>query len=196
MPDRIASLYRARLSKEKGTIRKEWGGKLSIALCYPNSYRIGMSSLGFQTMYHLLNRREEVVAERVFLPEGPELSLRLEEGKGLVSLESLSPLQRFDVVAFSLSFENDFPNILRILDLGRIPLLAEERDEAHPLVMAGGVITFLNPEPLAPFVDAFFLGEGEAGAIPFFEFLATAAPAPDRTAMLRDLAGSLPGARE
>jgi radical SAM superfamily enzyme YgiQ (UPF0313 family) len=172
VPDRIASLYRARLSKEKGTIRKEWGGKLSIALCYPNSYRIGMSSLGFQTIYHLLNRREQIVAERVFLPEGPEMSLGLEEGKGIVSLESLSPLQRFDVVAFSLSFENDFPNILRILDLGRIPILAEERSEYHPLIMAGGVTTFLNPEPIAPFFDFFLAGEAEPVLDPFVDLLA------------------------
>ncbi|MDD5204006.1 MAG: radical SAM protein [Desulfobacterales bacterium] len=193
MPDKIASLYRARLSKEKGTIRKEWGGKLSIALCYPNSYRIGMSSLGFQTIYHLLNRREEVVAERVFLPEGPELSLRLEEGKGLVSLESLSPLQRFDVVAFSLSFENDFPNILRILDLGRIPLLAEERDEAHPLVMAGGVITFLNPEPISPFFDFFLTGEAEPVLDPLLDLLSglKRSRSPRKEILLR-LAGEIP----
>jgi len=171
VPDRIASLYRARLSKEKGTIRKEWGGKLSIALCYPNSYRIGMSSLGYQAVYHLLNRREQVVAERVFLPEGPEMSLAPEERRGLVSLESLSPLQRFDVVAFSLSFENDFPNILKILQLGKIPLLSEERDEAHPLIMAGGVITFLNPEPIADFFDLFLTGEAEPVLDPFLDLL-------------------------
>lgn len=161
MPDRIASLYRARLSKEKGTIRKDWGGRLSVALCYPNSYRIGMSNLGYQVVYQILNRREEVVAERVFLPEGPEMSLIVEEGRGILSLESLSPLHSFDLVAFSLSFENDYPNILKILDLAGIPSGADERDERYPLIMAGGITIFLNPEPLAPFFDMFLVGEAE-----------------------------------
>ena len=162
MPDKITSLYRARLAKEKGAARKDWGGKIRIALAYPNYYRIGMSNLGFQVVYHLLNGKENVVAERVFLPEGIEMSLFAEAGKGILSLESLSPLGKFDIIAFSLSFENDYINILRILELGRIPLFSEERDEHYPLVMAGGIMTFLNPEPLAPFFDFFLLGEAEA----------------------------------
>jgi len=193
VPDRIASLYRARLSKEKGTIRKDWGGKLSIALCYPNSYRIGMSSLGYQAVYHLLNRSEQVVAERFFLPEGPEMSVVLEERRGLVSLESLSPLQRFDVIAFSLSFENDFPNILKILHLGKMPLLSEERDEAHPLIMAGGVITFLNPEPIADFFDLFLTGEAEPVLDPFLDLLSDLKRSRSpKKEILRRLAGEIP----
>jgi radical SAM superfamily enzyme YgiQ (UPF0313 family) len=121
-----------------------------------------MSNLGLQVVYSLLNRREDVVAERVFLPEGKEMSLCVEAGKGPLSLESLSPLHRFDLVAFSLSFENDYPNILKILSLGKIPYLSEDREEFHPFVMAGGITTFLNPEPLAPFFDFFLLGEAEA----------------------------------
>lgn len=147
---------------EKGAVRKEWGGKVSVALVYPNVYRVGMSNLGFQVVYGLLNAHHDVVAERFFLPDDQgRMSPLMEPGKGLVSLESLSPLQRFDVVAFSLSFENDFPNILKILDLGKIPLLSEERASFHPLVAAGGITTFLNPEPLAPFFDLFLLGEAE-----------------------------------
>jgi radical SAM superfamily enzyme YgiQ (UPF0313 family) len=148
-------------AREKGTVRKDWGGRISVALVYPNVYRIGMSNLGFQVVYALLNRRQDVVAERFFLPDVQEMSPSMESGKGLLSLESLSPLQKFDLVAFSLSFENDYPNILRILRLGRIPLLSEERDEFHPLIMAGGINTILNPEPLAPFFDLFLLGEAE-----------------------------------
>jgi len=151
-----------RLALEKGAVRKDWGGRISVALVYPNAYRIGMSNLGLQVVYSLLNRREDVVAERVFLPEGKEMSLCVEAGKGLLSLESFSPLLRFDLVAFSLSFENDYPNILRILSLGKIPYLSEDRKEFHPFVMAGGITTFLNPEPLAPFFDFFLLGEAEA----------------------------------
>jgi radical SAM superfamily enzyme YgiQ (UPF0313 family) len=160
--DKRSSLYQARLALEKGTVRKNWGGRISVALVYPNAYRVGMSNLGLQVVYSLLNRREDVVAERVFLPEGKEMSLCVEGGKGLLSMESLSPLQRFDLVAFSLSFENDYPNILKILSLGKIPYLSEDREEHHPFVMAGGITTFLNPEPLAPFFDFFLLGEAEA----------------------------------
>ena len=130
-----------------------------------------MSSLGYQAVYRLLNERDRCVAERFFLPEGPELSLSMQEGKGILSLESLSPLQSFDLIAFSLSFEHDYQNILKMLDLARIPFLAEERDERHPLVMAGGVTTFLNPEPLAPFFDFFLVGEAEPVLEPFLDLL-------------------------
>jgi len=160
--DKLSSLYQKRLALEKGAVRKDWGGRISVGLVYPNAYRIGMSNLGLQVVYSLLNRREDVVAERVFLPEGKEMSLCVEAGKGLLSLESLSPLHRFDLVAFSLSFENDYPNILKILSLGNIPYLSEDRGEHHPFVMAGGITTFLNPEPLAPFFEFFLLGEAEA----------------------------------
>jgi radical SAM superfamily enzyme YgiQ (UPF0313 family) len=92
----------------------------------------------------------------------------------LLSLESQRPLSDFAAVAFSISFEGDYPQVLQILEGGKIPLLAADRGPGDPLVLAGGVATFLNPEPLASLVDAFFLGEGEAGAVAFFEFLAEA----------------------
>jgi radical SAM superfamily enzyme YgiQ (UPF0313 family) len=190
--DKLLSLYRAKLALEKGTVRKDWGGRISVALVYPNAYRIGMSNLGFQVVYSLLNRREDVVAERVFLPEGKEMSLCVEGGKGLLTLESLSPLQRFDLVAFSLSFENDYPNILKILSLGKIPYLSEDRREGHPFVMAGGITTFLNPEPLAPFFDFFLLGEAEAtleGFLAVFRDIRTH-PA-SRQQVLKILAGTV-----
>jgi len=164
----IITFYRARLARETGTVRKDWGGRLSVALCFPSYYRLGMSNLGFQLVYHLCNTRPDVVAERVFLPEGREMSLYIRSGRPLLSLESQTPLQAFDLVAFSISFENDYPNVLKILELGRIPLLSEERTDSSPFVMAGGVSTFLNPEPLAPFVDFFLLGEAEAN---LFEFI-------------------------
>jgi radical SAM superfamily enzyme YgiQ (UPF0313 family) len=166
----IISLYRARLAEEKGSVIKDWGGKLSIALIYPNYYRLGMSNLGFQIVYHLLNENPRVVAERAFLPEGQEMSLYLRSGKPLLSLESQTPLYEFDLVAFSLSFENDYSNVLSILDLARIPLSAEERPDLNPLIMAGGVTTFMNPEPLSPFVDFFLLGEAEASLEVFLDF--------------------------
>ena len=165
----IISLYRARLASEKGTVIKDWGGKLTIALAYPNYYRLGMSNLGFQVVYHLLNQRTEVVAERVFLPEGQEMSLYLRTGKRLLSLESQTPLRSFDLIAFSLSFENDYPNVLNILKLGGLPPLSSERQEVCPFVMAGGIAAFLNPEPLAPFMDFFLLGEAEANLTEFID---------------------------
>ena len=94
----IASLYGARLARERGTIIKDWGGRLSVALAYPNTYRLGMSNLGFQWVYHLFNQRSQVVAERVFLPEGQEMSLYLQSGKPLQYLESRTPLLDFDLV--------------------------------------------------------------------------------------------------
>ena len=171
MSERLISLYRQSLAREKGAIKKDWGGRIAVALAYPNSYRVGMSNLGYQVVYQLLNRRENVVAERVFLPEGKEMSLYLQTGKPLLSLESLSALSRFDLVAFSLSFENDYPNILKILELAKIPLLASERGAREPLVLGGGITTFLNPEPLAPFFDFFLLGEAEANLNAFLDAL-------------------------
>jgi len=168
---KLNSLLRGRVAAEKGTIRKDWGGRLPVALVYPNYYRLGMANLGFQVVYRLLNKREEIVAERVFLPEREEMSLLLEGGKGLPSMESLSPLQEFKLIAFSLSFENDYPNILKILHLGKIPLLSEERQRNHPLIMAGGITTFMNPEPIAPFFDFFLLGEAEAVLDQFLDLL-------------------------
>jgi radical SAM family uncharacterized protein len=190
--NKLSSLYQARFALEKGAVRKDWGGRISVALVYPNAYRIGMSNLGFQVVYSLLNRREDVVAERVFLPEGKEMSLCVEAGKGLLSMESLSPLQRFDLVAFSLSFENDYPNILKILSLGKIPYLSEDREDLHPFVMAGGITTFLNPEPLASFFDFFLLGEAEATLDDFlvaFREIRTHAVA--RQQALKTLAGAV-----
>ncbi|MFC1494431.1 hypothetical protein ACFL6W_04045 [Thermodesulfobacteriota bacterium] len=127
MPDSIISLHRVRLAGEKGAIIKDWGGKISIALVYPNNYHVGMSNLGFQVLYGLLNDSDDIVAERVFLPEEKELSLRLGAGKSILSLESQASLIKFDLIAFSLSFENDYPNILKILDLAGIPFFERRK---------------------------------------------------------------------
>jgi radical SAM superfamily enzyme YgiQ (UPF0313 family) len=185
----IISLHRARLARERGTVIKDWGGKVSVALAYPNIYSLGMSNLGFQTVYRLFNDRPRVVCERLFLPEGQEMSLLLRSGKALSSLESHTPMHQFDLVAFSLSFENDYPNILKILELGTIPLFVEERPETFPLVMAGGVAAFLNPEPLASFFDFFLLGEAEASLHAFVDlWLELRSTGAERKDVLRGLA--------
>jgi radical SAM superfamily enzyme YgiQ (UPF0313 family) len=166
---RLVDVYRERLGLESGAVRKDWGGRLSVALAYPNVYRVGMSNLGFQLVYDLLNLDERVVAERVFLPEDTSSAELSPGGKGLLSMESFSPLGRFDLVAFSLSFENDYNNILRMLNWGKIPVEQEARGDDVPLVAAGGIAVLLNPEPLAPFFDFFLLGEAEAVLQPFLD---------------------------
>jgi radical SAM superfamily enzyme YgiQ (UPF0313 family) len=189
----MISLYRSVLAEEKGAVQKEWGGRFSVALLYPNVYRLGMSNLGFQIVYHLLNQRSDVVAERVFLPEGSELSLHLRSGRPLLSLESQSQVGDFDLVAFSLSFENDYPNMLQMLQLAKIPIFATERSAYHPWIMAGGIATFLNPEPLAPFVDFFLLGEGEPVLNDLMDQLTDLGDsASDRDEILQILAKSVP----
>ncbi len=140
------------LEREEGTIRKDWGGRLPIALIYPNTYYVGMSNLGLQTIYRLLNEWAEVVCERVFWSAGDEQP---------ISLESQRPLADFAVLAFSVSFEMDYFNVVDLLRRAGIPPLAEERDESHPLILAGGAAITANPLPLAPLCDALVIGEGE-----------------------------------
>lgn len=147
------------LQKEKGTIRKEHGGRIKICLLYPNFYRIGISNLGFQTVYRLFNERKDVVCERSFLPSQDELTEYRETT--LISFESKTPLYEFDILAFSLCFENDYPNILKILDFAKIPMLSNERKPNQPLLIAGGVLCFSNPEPIANIFDVIFVGEAE-----------------------------------
>jgi radical SAM family uncharacterized protein len=149
------------LEKEKGAIQKPWGGKITICLLYPNSYHVGMSNLGFQTLYQILNADDDVVCERVFLPEPEDLQEYRNTQTPLFSLESQKPLSSFDILAFSISFENDFLNVLTLLELAHIPSESRLRDEKHPWVIAGGVAVFLNPEPISEFFDLFILGEAE-----------------------------------
>jgi radical SAM superfamily enzyme YgiQ (UPF0313 family) len=149
------------LSKERGTIFKDPGGKINIALVYPNRYALGMSSLGFQGIYGLLNGFSDVVCERVFLPGQEDMREYERTGVELFSLESKRTLSRFDIVAFSVSFENDYPNIVRILRLARIPLRSSERNASHPVLIMGGACAFFNPEPTAEFFDISFVGEAE-----------------------------------
>ncbi|HEY9074627.1 MAG TPA: hypothetical protein VIN67_10890, partial [Desulfobaccales bacterium] len=194
MSAKIKARLKKLLSQEKGAVVRDWGARWPVALIYPQIYPVAMGNLGFQAIYRLLNDTPTLHCERAFLP-GPEdwQEYRRTETP-LLSLESQRPLKDFAALAFSISFEADYPYILQILEGAGVPLLAAERRPGDPLVIAGGVATFLNPEPLSPFVDAFFLGEGEAGAVPFFQFLAEGAPDQDRGLLLRDLAQTIPGA--
>lgn len=152
---------KAVLEKERGAVYKSWAGQISVCLIYPNSYHVGMSNLGFQTIYRLLNAEDDVVCERAFLPDLEDLQEYRNTETPLFSLESQKPLADFDILAFSISFENDFLNILALLGLAHLPIESGLREEGYPLVMGGGVAVFLNPEPLATFFDLFVMGEAE-----------------------------------
>lgn len=134
---------------------------LRIALCYPNTHAIGMANLGLHTMYELFNSLPNVLCERVFLPDRDELAEYEKTGTPLMSLESQSPVKHFDIVAFSISFETDYLNMARTLQLADIPVWADKRGPNHPLVIMGGAASFLNPEPIAEFTDLIAVGEGE-----------------------------------
>jgi radical SAM family uncharacterized protein len=149
------------LAEEQGAVRKDWGGKLAFALVYPNTYTVGMSNLGFQTIYRHLNALPDVVCERLFLPD-PEDIEELARTEGVpISLESFRPLTDFHMIGFSVTYEGDYVNALRLLALAGIPLRAGDRRPHDPLVLMGGVCAFSNPEPVAPFMDAIAVGEGE-----------------------------------
>ena len=132
-----------RLTREEGAVIKDWGGRLPVALIYPNAYCLGMSNLGIQSIYGLLNNYNNVVCERVFWEPG--------NANPPVSVESQRPLGDFAVLAFSVSYELDYFNVASILKAADIPLFAEGRDERHPLVIGGGPTVTANPLPLSPF---------------------------------------------
>jgi radical SAM family uncharacterized protein/radical SAM-linked protein len=138
--------------------------KLKFALAFPDVYEVGMSHLGLQILYHLLNETPGVACERAFAPWPDMEELLREKSVPLCSLESSRPLREFDVLGFSLQYELNYTGVLNILDLAGIPLRAEQRKDAYPLVIGGGPCA-LNPEPLADFFDLFLLGDGEEAAL-------------------------------
>lgn len=149
------------LGNEKGAVRKNPAAVgVRFALAFPEVYEIAQSHPGMQILYDLLNRRADVYAERVYAPWFDLEALLRQRDLPLPSLETLTPLDQFDVVGFSLQYELTYTNLLAMLDLGRIPLAAAERSDHHPLVIAGGPCAF-NPEPLAEFLDAVLIGDGE-----------------------------------
>jgi radical SAM superfamily enzyme YgiQ (UPF0313 family) len=173
------------LAKEVGYVRKPHGNRLRVALAFPNTYWVGMSNLGFQTVYRLFNAEDDIVCERFFLPPKQELAELSAAKAPLLTLESQTPVGDFDVIAFSVSFEWDYVNVLTLLRLAGVPGYAAERSPRHPLVVIGGAVTFVNPEPLAPFADVIAAGEGEV-LIPGLRRAVAAAS--DREDLLRLLA--------
>jgi len=161
MSRKLIDNARKRLSSEAGTVFHPWQERYRIALIYPNTYHQGMSNLGFQTVYHLLNSRDDCLCERFFLPDPDDLKEYEATGSQLLSLENQRPLLDFDLIALSVSFENDYLHLPIIFRLGKIPLFAADRTDRQPLVLFGGVCAFLNPEPLAELVDLVAVGEAE-----------------------------------
>lgn len=161
MSRHLIEKYRQRFAQETGASVNRRGARLSVALVYPNTYHQGMSNLGLQTVYQMLNSRQETLCERFFLPDPEDLDQHRRTGFPLVSVESQRPLDDFDLIAFSISFENDYLNLPILFELGRLPLWRADRNECHPLLICGGVCAFLNPEPLADIMDMFAIGEAE-----------------------------------
>lgn len=184
MKRKSALARRELLARETGTVYKDWGGRLPVALAFPNTYYLGMSSLAIHSLYRLLNARPDVVCERVFWNGSA--------GAGpLRSLESGRHIRDFALLGFSISFEMDYFNLVTMLRQAGLPLWAEERDERHPLLIAGGPAVTANPEPVAPFFDAIAIGEGEVILPPLLDLLGETVRA-DRATLLAALA-NLPG---
>ncbi len=178
---------RQRLSRERGTIVKDWGGRIPIALIYPNSYYIGMSNLGLHAIYKLLNSYSGVVCERAFWEREDR-----DEPLPPLSVESQRPLSDFAVLAFSINYELDYFNVVQILRASGIPLYAADRDERHPLVIAGGPCIIANPLPLSPFFDCLCIGEAEP-ILPAMLPVLSEGIGGKRDKLLKELA-SVPGA--
>ncbi|MCK6471734.1 MAG: TIGR03960 family B12-binding radical SAM protein [Planctomycetes bacterium] len=146
------------------TVKPHEGKRVKVALAFPDTYAMGMSSTGFRILYHVWNLREDYVCERVFAP-WPDMEAQLRaHGAPLYTLETFTPVVEYDVLAFSVAYEMGFTNMLTMLDLAGIPLKATERTWKHPLVLMGGHTAFA-PEPIADYVDAFCIGEGEELAL-------------------------------
>ncbi len=146
---------------EWNSIVKDWTpSRLKVALIFPDIYDIGVSNVGLKIIYDEINRRNDALAERAYAPWVDMEALMRQRGIPLYSLETKHPLSAFDLIGFSLPYETLYTNVLNILDLGGIPVRADQRGDRHPLVIAGGHAT-LNPEPMHAFIDAFVIGEGE-----------------------------------
>ncbi|MFC1932092.1 TIGR03960 family B12-binding radical SAM protein [Chloroflexota bacterium] len=146
---------------EWNSIVKDWDKTpIRIALIYPDLYEIGMSNMALPILYELLNNQPDVLAERAFAPWVDMEAAMRQADISLFSLESRHPLKEFDIIGFSLGYELTYTNVLNMLDLAQIPVLASERDDSHPLIIAGGSCA-LNPEPMADFIDFFVIGDGE-----------------------------------
>ncbi|MBS3783077.1 MAG: radical SAM protein, partial [Anaerolineae bacterium] len=150
---------------EYNSVVKDWEATPTrVCLAFPDIYDLGMSNLGLMILYDVLNKLPNVLAERTFLPWVDMIAAMREAGIPLYSLENKRPLADFDIIGVTLPYEQVYTNLLEMLDLAEIPLRSGNRDREHPLIFAGGHATF-NPEPVAAFVDAFVIGDGEEAIV-------------------------------
>ena len=191
---KLKKKYESLLEQERGYVKKVWGTYNTVCLAYPNYYRTGMANLGFQTVYKIINEQPSFLCERVFLPAAGDDAESATGAAGMFSLESQKSIAEFDILAFSLSFENDYPHVLTMLAKAGIPLLTKDRSEEFPLVVGGGIALTLNPEPLADFFDLFILGEAEE-TLPQFtrSFEDARRLGHSRSGLLKDLQKQIPG---
>ncbi|MFQ5499194.1 MAG: TIGR03960 family B12-binding radical SAM protein [Candidatus Zixiibacteriota bacterium] len=147
---------------EPGQVIKSPSGRVSYLHAYPDKYEIGQSYVGLQSLYHIINSDDRFLCERAFAPDSDAEELMRREKIGLFSLESSRPACQFDAIGFTLVYELVATNMLTMIDLAGIPILASERSEEHPIIMAGGPAVY-NPEPYADFIDLFFIGDAEKG---------------------------------
>ncbi|MCX6003375.1 MAG: TIGR03960 family B12-binding radical SAM protein [Chloroflexi bacterium] len=159
---------------EWNSVIKDWDSTpIKVALSYPDVYEIGMSNMAIPILYNLLNNQPDVLAERVFTPWVDMANELKNAGILLFSLETRHPLKEFGIIGFSLGYEMTYPNVLEMLALSQIPLLVSERNESHPLVIAGGTCV-LNPEPMADFFDLLVIGDGEEVVLELLEVFRSA----------------------
>lgn len=185
----IEARARERRAQERTLFNKKQAGDLRVCLVYPNRYAVAMGNLGFQAVYEIFDQHPGVVCERAFFPDDVDLP-DVERGD-LRSLESFTRVQDFDIVAFSISFETDYWHVVRLLDLIGLPLTSSERAGRGPLVMAGGPAVFLNPEPLADFIDLFLIGEAEEMLPEFLAVLSDWRAADSRQGFGEELLGGV-----
>jgi len=175
-----------RIAREKVLYQRHPGGDISVCVVYPNLYRLGMANLGFQAVFHIFESDPSVAADRAFVPDADERDSFRAGGERLVSFERGRPLSDFNILAFSISFETDYLNVLSVLRMAGIPARRADRAGRNfPLIIAGGSAVFLNPEPIADFIDLFLIGEGEEMVPEFIERWRVTRAMPDQ---LRELA--------
>ncbi len=180
----IRHLIRERLEAEEGTIAKQ--GPERVALLYPSPYHVGMSSLGYQTIYREINSTHRA-AERAFLPD--DVASWRASRTPLITYESETPVSDFPVIATSIAYEMELAGLIESLELANVPALSEQRDGRHPFILAGGPLTFSNPLPLAPYADAILMGEAETAIHRALEIIFES---PSREATLDALAREIP----
>ncbi len=160
----IKSYLKQLVSEEEGTVIKDFGGKRSVVLIYPNTYFVGMSNLGVHNIYRLLNECEDTICERAFLPEKNLIAEHRRTNTPVLSVENQRPISEFDEIAFSIAFENDFQNIDAILELSNIPADKTQRGGKYPKIIAGGAAVTLNPKAFENICDEVVSGDFEASS--------------------------------